>query len=168
MKKLTAFSLALAISGSVFAEGYQVNLLSAKQSAMGHVGTGMKLGAESMHFNPAGMAFMDKTADFSVGGSAVFSKASYKFNDYKANSDNSPSTPMYAYAGFRIYDNLKGGFSLTTPYGSGMNWGKEWAGAALVQDIEMKSFSFQPTISWKITDNLSVGAGLMIMKGNFL
>ena len=64
MKK---FFLSLLVSGMilpVFAEGYQVNVLSTKQTGMGHVGTGMKLGAESMHFNPAGLVFMDNAFDF--------------------------------------------------------------------------------------------------------
>ena len=106
MKKLTLSLLAGAISLSAAAEGYQVNLLSAKQSGMGHVGTAMKLGAESMHFNPAGMAFMERTYDFSAGVSGVFAKASYTNGSYKAKTDNDVSTPMYVYAGFKIYDNL--------------------------------------------------------------
>jgi long-chain fatty acid transport protein len=59
------------------AEGYLVNAQSAKQSGMGHVGTAMKLGAESMHFNPAGLVFMNKSIDLSVGVSGVFSKGKY-------------------------------------------------------------------------------------------
>lgn len=167
MKKLSLFSLALCMSGTMLAEGYQVNLLSAKQAGMGHVGVAMKLGAESMHFNPAGMAFMEGTMDFSAGVSGIAAEATYKNGSYKHKTDNDISTPLYAYAGFRIYDNLKAGFSVTTPYGSGLNWGKEWAGAALVQDISMKAFCLQPTVSWKIMDRLSVGAGLMLYKGNF-
>ena len=54
MKKLFLSLLASVTLSSAFAEGYQVNVLSTKQTGMGHVGTGMKLGAESMHFNPAG------------------------------------------------------------------------------------------------------------------
>lgn len=57
MKRLVIVVLASILSMTVFAEGYQVNLLSTKQTGMGHVGTGMKLGAESMHFNPAGLVF---------------------------------------------------------------------------------------------------------------
>ena len=105
MKKLSLLSIAALISGAAFAEGYQVNLLSAKQAGMGHVGVAMKLGAESMHFNPAGMAFMEGTADFSVGISGIMAEATYKNGDYKHSTDNDISTPMYAYAGFRIYDN---------------------------------------------------------------
>lgn len=48
MKRLVIAVLASILSMTVFAEGYQVNLLSTKQTGMGHVGTGMKLGAESM------------------------------------------------------------------------------------------------------------------------
>lgn len=151
------------------AEGYQVNVQSTKQSAMGHVGAAMKLGAESMHFNPAGLGFLEKQVDLSVGVGGVFSKAEYKSLDgtYKHKSDNDPSTPLFVYAGFKIYDNLSAGVSLTTPYGSAMNWGKNWAGSHLIQDISLKSFSIQPTVSYRPFDRLSIGAGLMVMFGDF-
>ncbi len=166
-KQISIITLATLMSASAFAEGYQVNMLSAKQSAMGHVGVAMKLGAESMHFNPAGMAFLDNTADFSVGASGIFSEATYSNNGYKATTNNDISTPMYAYAAFSLTDYLKAGISVTTPYGNGLDWGDDWRGAALVQEIELQAFSFQPTLSWKVTDNFSVGAGMMIMSGNF-
>ena len=70
MKRLVIVVLASILSMTVFAEGYQVNLLSTKQTGMGHVGTGMKLGAESMHFNPAGLVFLRTNMDFSLGISA--------------------------------------------------------------------------------------------------
>ncbi len=168
MKKgISLLSLGIIMSASAMAEGYQVNLLSAKQAGMGHVGVAMKLGAESMHFNPAGLGFLEGTVDVSAGVSGIMSKATYENGNYSASTDNKISTPMYAYAGFRINDYLKAGVAVTTPYGSSLNWGKNWAGASLVQDISLQSFSFQPTISWKITDNLSIGAGAMIFKGNF-
>lgn len=148
------------------AEGYQVNSQSAKQSGMGHVGAAMKLGAESMHFNPAGLAFMDKNVDLSAGISGVFANAKFTNGDYTAKSDNKASTPLYVYAGFKIYDFLAAGVSINTPYGSSINWGKDWRGAHLVQEISLKAFNIQPTVSWKITDRLSVGAGLMMEFGN--
>lgn len=150
----------------VFAEGYQVNVLSAKQTGMGHVGTGMKLGAESMHFNPAGLVFLNSSVDLSVGISGVMANAKYSKDGYSAKTDNPVSTPMYAYAGFKIYDNFAAGISLTTPYGSSLKWPKSWEGANLIQDISLKSFILQPTFSYKITDKLSIGAGLMLATGN--
>ncbi len=149
------------------AEGYQVNAQSTKQSGMGHVGAALKLGAESMHFNPAGLGFMDKTIDLSAGVSGVFSNARFTNNGYEHEADNNPSTPLYLYAGFKIYDFMSAGISVNNPYGSAMNWGVNWAGSFLVQDIALKAFSIQPTLAFKIGDRLSLGAGMMIMFGDF-
>jgi len=150
------------------AEGYLVNAQSAKQSGMGHVGTAMKLGSESMHFNPAAMVFMDKNIDLSAGVSGVFSSGKYKnlSDGYSVKTDSKVSTPLFLYAGFKIYDNLAAGVMLNTPYGSSIKWGNDWEGAHLIQDISLKVFNIQPTISWKITNRLSVGAGLMMEYGS--
>ena len=166
MKRLVIVVLASILSMTVFAEGYQVNLLSTKQTGMGHVGTGMKLGAESMHFNPAGLVFLRTNMDFSLGISAIMAKAKYSYDGYSAKTDNPVGTPLYAYAGFKIYDNLAAGISLTTPYGSSLKWPKHWAGADLIQDISLKSYVIQPTLSYKITDKLSIGVGLQLAWGN--
>lgn len=168
MKKIIALAcLSMLPLSYAAAEGYQVNAQSTKQAGMGHVGAAMKLGAESMHFNPAGLAFMNKNIDLSAGVSGVFANAKFTMKDgYTAKTDNAPSTPMYVYAGFKIYDFLAAGVSINTPYGSGINWGKNWKGSHLVQNINLKAFNIQPTVSWKILDNLSIGAGLMMEFGN--
>ncbi len=167
MKKLIVLAcLSMLPASYAAAEGFQVNAQSVKQAGMGHLGAAMKLGAESMHFNPAGLVFMDKSVDLSVGVSGVFATAKYTKDDYSFKTDNTPSTPLYAYAGFKIYDNLAGGVMLNTPYGSSITWGHDWAGAHLCQEIALKSFNLQPTISWKIMDRLSIGAGLMMEFGN--
>lgn len=165
-RKWMILTMICMIDTAVFAEGYQVNLLSTKQNGMGHVGTGMKLGAECLHFNPAGLVFLKKNMDFSLGISAVMSKAKYSNAGYTAKADNPVNTPLYAYAGFKIYDNLAAGISLTTPYGSSMKWPKHWNGADLIQDIKLKAFVLQPTLSYKITDKLSIGVGLQMAWGN--
>ena len=61
--------------------GYQVNAQSTKQAGMGHVGVAMKLGAESMHFNPAGLVFMDKNVDLSAGITGVFANGKFTGDD---------------------------------------------------------------------------------------
>lgn len=166
-KSIVMAAICLLPASYATAEGYQVNAQSTKQSGMGHVGAAMKLEAESMHFNPAGLGFMDKTIDLSAGVSAVFAKASLTIDGNKYKSDNDPSTPLYVYAGFKIYDNLSGGISFNTPYGSAMNWGINWPGSNLVQDIALKAYSIQPAISYKMFDRLSIGTGLMVMFGDF-
>lgn len=154
-------------ASTAFAEGYQVNLLSTRQAGMGHTGAALKLGAESMHFNPAGLASLQSNVDVSAGLSGVFSyaKATHDGSEYETN--NPMSTPVYAYAGFKIYPCLSAGISLTTPFGSTMDWGKNWAGAHLVQKISLKSYNVQPTVAYKPFDKLSIGVGAMVFFGDF-
>lgn len=151
---------------SVKAEGYQVNTLSSKQNGMGHTGTALKLGSESMIFNPAGLAFMDGTIDFSGSFTSIFATADATVSGKKYTTSNDPSTPIAVNLGMNVYDNFKVGVSFYTPYGSGINWGENWAGAVLNQSVSLKAFTLQPTLSWRILPNLSVGAGAMITWGN--
>lgn len=166
MKKFFLSLLAAITLLPVFAEGYQVNVLSTKQTGMGHVGVGMKLGTESMHFNPAALVFMKHAFDFSVGVSAVSAHAKYSHDGYAEKTENPLSTPLYAYAGFKVYDNFAAGIALTTPYGSSLKWPRDWKGSNLIQDIALRSYVLQPTFSYKITDKLSIGAGLDLAIGN--
>lgn len=148
------------------AEGYQVNTLSSRQLGMGHTGTGMHLGAESMYFNPAGLGFMDGSFDASGSFTSIFSKGKAELPDDKTyKTVNDPSTPLMFNAAFSIYDNLKAGVSFYTPYGSGIDWTDNWPGAVLSQHVNLKVFTIQPTLSWRITDRLSVGAGLSVNWG---
>lgn len=167
MKKFICSALAAAaVCGSAYAEGYQINSLSAKQIGMGHTGVALKLGAESMFFNPAGLGFMDKTLDLSgsLTGIMPTATATVDGKDYK--TDNGISTPIGVHAAFSIYDNLKAGISFYTPYGSSINWTDNWPGAVLNQNVNLKVFTIQPTIAWAITPKLSVGAGAMISWGS--
>lgn len=152
---------------SAMAEGYQVNTFSARQEGMGHVGVAMKLGSESQIFNPGALAFSTDRFEISAGMSAIKATADATLPDgSKYTSSNKVSTPMNVSASFRIYDNLYAGVTLFTPYGSSINWGTAWPGAILNESVDLKVFTVQPTVSWKILKNLSVGAGLMISWGN--
>lgn len=161
---ITAVSLLTAIAA--MAEGYQINTLSARQIAMGHTGVSQKLGAESMFFNPAGMGFMESTVDASIGVAAIASSASAEIDGKRYETNSKVSTPMYAYAGFKIFDNLKAGVTFYTPYGSNINWGDNWPAAILNQRVTLKMYAVQPTVAWRITPKLSVGAGLVLSWGN--
>lgn len=150
--------MAAVVAVSVNAEGYQVNSFSAKQEGMGHVGVAMKLGAESQIFNPAGLAFMDKTMEISGSVTGIAAKATAYYQGKEYHTNNKVSTPMNFSGAFRVYDNLYAGVTLYTPYGSSINWGRNWPGAVLNQSVDLKVFTVQPTISWRILPNLSVGA----------
>lgn len=165
-KLFLTLSAAIVCGLSLFAEGYQVNTLSAKQLGMGHVGVAMKLGAESMLFNPAGLAFSEKTLDLSGTFTGIKAIATAKVDGVDYKTRNGLSTPLALHASFRVYNNLQAGVSFFTPYGSSINWTDNWPGAVLNQKVNLATYTVQPTISWKITPRLSVGAGLMLTWGS--
>lgn len=167
MKKLLCTAVTAAAVLTAWAEGYQINTFSAKQTGMGHVGVAMKLGAESQIFNPAGVSFSEKTLEISAAVAAVKSSGTATLPDGSEYETSSKvGTPLNVSASFRIYDNLYAGVAFYTPYGSTINWGRSWPGAVLNQSVDLKVYTVQPTFSWRILPNLSVGAGMMISWGN--
>ncbi|MDE6575020.1 MAG: outer membrane protein transport protein, partial [Muribaculaceae bacterium] len=163
--KAMAVAAIAAIPFGAAAEGYQVNTLSARQNGMGHTGTAMHLGAESMIFNPAGLGFLNKTLEFQGSVTGIFATAHATVDGVKYTTSNTPSTPMAFNLGMKVYDNFKAGVSFYTPYGSGINWGDNWPGAVLNQSVTLRAFTVQPTLAWEIIPGLSVGAGAMVSFG---
>ncbi len=176
MKKLFLVLASAAIASGAYAEGYQVNNMSAKQTGMGHVGTAMKLNSESIYFNPAATAFQKSRFNISAGFTGILSDVTYRSlptleNGYQSgpaeNSDNKLSTPLHVYFNYKPTDRLAVGVGFYTPDGSSMNWGSNWSGAHLIQEINLAAYTVQPTVSFKLCERLSIGAGLMITWGNF-
>jgi long-chain fatty acid transport protein len=178
MKRLLLLLLAVTSASTLWAEGYQVNNLSTRQTGMGHVGVAMKLGAESIYFNPAATAFQEGRFDLSIGAAGILSYCTYTQSPIadgslysnereKWHSHNKMSTPLYAYFNYKPCDRVAVGVGFFTPDGSSVNWGENWPGANLVQKINLAAYTVQPTVSFKLTDRLSVGAGLMVTWGNF-
>lgn len=165
MKKILIAVAAAVVAVGAYAEGYQINTLSARQEGMGHTGVALKLGAESMIFNPAGLSFSDKTIDLTGTLTAIKPMASATIDGTRYESHNKVSTPIAFNAAFRVRDYLQLGISFYTPYGSSINWGMNWPGAVLNQKVNLATYTVQPTVSWRITPKLSVGAGLMLTWG---
>ena len=176
MKKILLALAAAGMTAGAFAEGYQVNNFSARQAGMANVGTAMKLGSESIYFNPAAAAFQESKFDISLGATGILSSVTastlptaangYK-SDLQETSDNKMSTPLHMYINYKPSKRWSVGLGFYTPNGSSMNWGGNWSGAHLIQDINLAAYTIQPTVSFKICDRLSIGAGLMISWGNF-
>jgi long-chain fatty acid transport protein len=166
MKKLFVTLATVATAVSAFAEGYQVNSLSTKQIGMGHTGAALHLGAESMFFNPAGMAKMNDRLDISASVTATMPTGKATVNGTTYQTDNDPSTPMNLSVGMRVYDNLAVGVSFYTPYGSNIDWTDNWVGAELNQRVKLSVFTLQPTVAWSPVKNVSIGAGLMLAWGS--
>ena len=67
-----------------------------------------------------------------------------------------------AYATHQINDSLWFGAGLFTRYGLGAKFPATWAGRYGNYKAEILSFDFSPQLAWKVTDNLSLSAGLSL------
>jgi long-chain fatty acid transport protein len=177
MKKSTilfasALSAMLALPLLTQAQGYQVALQGAKQTGMAHIGVATKLDASATFFNPGAMALLEKNS-ISAGVSLISAKSSFidAATGQKFETNNPMGTPFYLYVawgpkGEGIASRFKFGLSVNTPFGSSVDWGKDWIGRAGLTSIKLQAFFIQPTVGFKITENLGIGAGLTYMTGS--
>ena len=167
MRKLFSLSLLTLASASMFAGGYRVSIQGQKQLAMGHTGVAVVNSAEVAFFNPAGMSFLDKKFNLSVGGNALIAKTKYQNSQFnQAASTDNMGTPFSLYATYKINDWVSAGLAVYTPYGSAVEWNQDWAGAHLVNNIDLKAIFIQPTVSFKIEDVFSIGGGPIFVQGS--
>ncbi|WP_242926142.1 OmpP1/FadL family transporter [Pontibacter vulgaris] len=156
------------LSGVAMAGGYQVNLAGQRQIGMGHTGTGLALDNASIFFNPGAMSHLRENG-VTIGGSAIFSKIAYRAlepGNTEARTDNPAGTPFQVYGVYGITDKLKAGIGVYTPFGSTVKWGNEWSGRFGLEQLKLSAVYIQPTLSYKITEKLGVGAGLTYVLGS--
>jgi long-chain fatty acid transport protein len=60
---------------------------------------------------------------------------------------------------------LKFGFAMTGNFGAPLKYDDNWVGRYYVQEATMLGLSFVPSIAYKATDKLSLGAGVNVMYG---
>ncbi|WP_313806550.1 OmpP1/FadL family transporter [Flavobacterium sp.] len=167
MRKLLSLTL-LALAGtSAFAGGYRVSLQGQKQLAMGHTGVAVVNSAESAFFNPAGLSFLEDKFNLSVGANALFAKTKFQNETYNwKNSTENMGTPFNIYASYKINKWLTAGLAVYTPYGSAVEWDKDWEGSHLVNNIDLQAIYVQPTLSIKVSDEFSFGGGPIYVTGS--
>jgi len=153
---------------TLYAGGYQVRLQGHRQTGMGLVGASLYGDASNLFYNPSGLSLMKTKYSILVGGSGIFSTTKFALENsvYQTKTDNPMGTPFFVYAAGKLTDKLGVGVGVYTPYGSSAKWGDEWEGAHLIQDISMKAIFIQPSLSYKINDMFSLGAGLVIATGS--
>lgn len=152
----------------IFAQGYQLNLQSIKQQGMGGTGTAGTSDASSLYYNPGSAAFL-KSNSLTAGVSPVFSYGTFtdKASGKENKSDNPVVPPFNIHALFGDpAGRIRYGLSIYTPFGSTMKWENGFTGHYEITKISLVSVAFQPTVSFKVTDNFGIGAGFVYGYGN--
>lgn len=165
MKKIL-ISTALLAGVLSYAGGFRVSLQGVKQLAMAHTSAHAE-DASVAFFNPAGMSFIPSKLSIVAGGFAASNKVTFQnLNTLQSTeTDNPMGTPLYAAIAYKPIENLSLGLSVTTPFGSTIEWPSDWEGREMVQKLELKSFYFQPMVSVKLAPWLAFGASYIYARG---
>ena len=172
MKQIYSFYLFLGlflIPHVSYSQGFQVNFQGQKQQAMGCAGTALQTDGASLFFNPGASAFA-KENSVNVATTPIFANVMYidsATNDVYR-TENPVGTPFSAYGLFQLKKDgkLKLGIAAYTPFGSTVQWEKNWIGRFAITRLELKAIFIQPTISYRISDKIGVGAGFVYSTGN--
>ncbi len=172
MKQIYSFYLFLGlflIPNVSYSQGFQVNFQGQKQQAMGCAGTALQTDGASLFFNPGASAFA-KENSVNVATTPIFANVMYidsATNDVYR-TENPVGTPFSAYGLFQLKEDgkLKLGIAAYTPFGSTVQWEKNWIGRFAITRLELKAIFIQPTISYRISDKIGVGAGFVYSTGN--
>jgi long-chain fatty acid transport protein len=135
--------------------------------AMGRAGTGVASpcpDGSTIFFNPAGLALMTQQM-ISAGGTLIIPSGGFENENTGVKTDlNDRIYPVpHLYYQRRINDRLAAGFGMFVPYGLETDWPEDFEGRFLGFKSVVQGIYFQPTLAAKLTDRISVGAGLDIV-----
>lgn len=167
MKRLL-LSILLASPMLLFAQGSQVNTQGIKALGMAGAGSALFIDETSIFYNPGTLVKMDHNA-ISAGASAVMYRSAFReANSYQQyNTKFQISPPFSLFAAFGPKDSWwKAGIGVYTPYGGGVDWGDEWPGRYELNHLSLRAIYIQPTLSFKLTENFSVGGGFVYNIGS--
>jgi len=171
--KRIAYLVALASaelgSNAVFASGFQ--LLEQNASGLGNSYAGSAAVADdasTIFYNPAGMTQL-RDHEVSLGGAVI--KASYKFSNNGSsvapastggNGGDAGTTAVLpnAYMSWGLNRNWYLGLGLGAPFGLKTEYDSDWVGRFQSIKFDIKTMNINPSVAWRIDDQVSVGFGL--------
>jgi len=150
-------------------------------SGMGNAYAGAAAVAEdtsTIWFNPAGMSYLSDNnggkaelsntlniiiakTEFSDKGSSLPPALGAATNNGEKNIDETVISPVPTLYYMRpINERLNFGLSVNAPFGSKTLYDEDWVGRYQATETDMKSVNINPSLSWKMNDKLSLGAGV--------
>lgn len=164
---LTALGTILAVS-SANAAGF--HLREQSSAAQGNAYAGATAGAENIsyaYFNAAGIT-RQKGTNFNFGGTYIIPKAEMKNvqdgNPYNADSHNivhAAIAPNMAVS-HQLSEKAYVALALNVPFGVITKYDAGWAGNTHGVTSKIMAVTVTPMAAYKVTDKLSIGAGLQI------
>lgn len=152
-----------AATSTALAAGFQLTEQSSLGLGRAYAGAGI-VGDDlsAVHYNPAGMTLLEGTR-FQAGTTWIALNADYNGKD--GSSENGRLKGQMIPAGYvthQVNDKIWLGFAMTVPFGMGTEYDKNWAENQRGTDAKIYTFDMNPNIAYKVSDFISVGAGVSV------
>lgn len=163
---------------SLNAAGYAIAEQSISGLGQGFAGAAaLAEDASTIWHNPAGMSFLGNspqltgglhfimpTAEFNNTGSYTIGASPLGYLNVPlqgpdGTSDSPAIVPNLSYA-HPVSDSLSLGFGINAPFGLRTSYEEGWVGRYLALETDLQTINFNPSISYKINDWISIGGGV--------
>jgi len=128
--------------------------------------------AATVYLNPAGMTRLEK-AEVLGGAYAAFFKLKFDTNQSgtaapfgggNGGSGNGFLPGVGSYAVVPITDDLRVGMAINGLFGGSVDYSQGWVARTFITELSLITLNFQPTLAYRVTDWLSLGAGLNVLR----
>lgn len=163
MKKLV--SAVVMLAGSVaLAAGTNVDVQSARATAMATAVTANTPEASAVFFNPAGIVNGGKSLRIQLGDSLIIPK--FTFDSPEGNGTVTGAQPPFqGYATLGITNDLAVGIGVFIPYGLTLKWSPDdFVGRAYSKKSSLSTYFINPEVAYRI-GILKIGAGVQVVRG---
>lgn len=125
--------------------------------------------ASTLFTNPAGMTRLKKS-EFLAGIQPLYTDLKFSPDSGTTTTGTDGDTQHWLPTGSMYYvhsvsPELKLGVGVLGYFGLSLDYGDDWVGRYFVKSGVMQGLTIQPTVAYKVTDKISVGAGLNAMYG---
>lgn len=177
VKGLSAFfSLALFAPVAVFAAGLSNSDQSASGSGVSNAGTvANPENAATIFFNPAGMSQLSGT---NLSHGVTVFEIDARGRDYLTSATRASGDPVdgdgggdhvdtfvvpYVYLTHEVNDWLDVGLGAFVPYGLGFDYGDNFAGRFIADEVELVSYGLSPSFSVDSGEGFALGGGINVL-----
>ena len=159
---------------SLFGAAYKIPEQSVRSVALSGAYVAGAEDADAAYFNPANMAFMDEGQYFELSftgaylpkvkyeGKQVVSTNPFQEIPASAKSESQKFLIPHLHYVSPKFGNVRFGLSVVTPAGFAKKWDTEpqiWS----AQEFTLRTLEVNPTISYQVNPNFSVGAGVRVL-----
>lgn len=166
MKAAAAAVMAVCAASAAHAAGFMLTEQSAGALGRAYAGVGVDgTDLSGVYYNPATMTLHPGTAiqaGFVAVGLDLAFEGTGKYDGVSENGQYNTQAIPHGYISHQLTDSMWIGLAMTVPFGMGTEYKDDWRLANRGISAEVLTFDFNPNVAWKVSDKLSLGAGMSI------